>query len=76
MKWRRAAWLLVALPVFGLPLIAGESGPEPAAPVPPVGATRDASSPTDAPEQASQEPPEPDDERISADNSLSYPVDI
>jgi hypothetical protein len=76
MKWRRAAWLLVALPLFGMPLIAGEPSTEPAAPAQPAGATTDASAATTAPEQASQEPPEPADERISADNSLSYPVDI
>jgi hypothetical protein len=76
MKWKRAAWLLVALPVFGLPLIAGEPGAERPAPAQPAGAAEDTPATSDAPEQVSQQPPEPADERISADNSLSYPVDI
>jgi hypothetical protein len=76
MKWKNALWLLAALPVFGLPLLAGESRPEPAVPAQPAGNASDAPPPADAPEPAATEAQEPADERISADTSLTYPVDI
>lgn len=74
MKAKRWLWALAALPVIVLPLIAGESRPEPpAASATPAPGNADAA---EAPEAASPQQPEPADERISADNSLSYPVDI
>jgi hypothetical protein len=76
MKWKNALWLLAALPVFGLPLLAGESRSEPTAPAQAAGNSTDSPAASDAPEPAAQQAEEPADERISADTSLTYPVDI
>jgi len=70
MKSRRWLWALAALPLV-VPLIAEETRP-PADQPPPAG-----SAPAeDKPEQPSDAPAEPADEHISADNSLTFPVDI
>jgi hypothetical protein len=59
-KW---LWALAALPLFGLPLVAQQVPGE-------------APSAQDTPEPVSSEPATPADERLSVDNSLSFPVDI
>jgi hypothetical protein len=86
MKRKRWLWGLTALPVVCLPLIAGESqqqapppaqSPEQAPPQAPAAAPpTTAESNGDAPEPAAPPPTVPEDERLSADNTLSFPVDI
>lgn len=84
MKPKQWLWGLAALPVICVPLIAQESRPQaPAAPTEapvttPPAATPPAATATnaDTPEPAAQQPVEPEDERLSADNTLSFPVDI
>ena len=88
MKKRKWLWGFAALPFIGLPLIAQETKPQeaanpaaapapdkpPAANVPVTPAT--AAPSADTPEPVSDEQQRPADEKISADNSLSFPVDI
>lgn len=68
---RRWWWLLAALPllVLFLPLHAQDSPPPPPPPPPPREVT-------ETPEPAADDAPDPTEERVSADNNLSYPVDI
>lgn len=86
MRLGRRWWVLVAaVPLACLPLVAQETAPppaEPAKPAPPPASESapEASKPADPPadakvaEQAAAEgAPE---ERVSADNNLSFPVDI
>jgi hypothetical protein len=70
---RRWLWLLAALPpLLLLPLHAQDS-----APVDPPPPQRETTSPAPAaPEAASTDAPDPAEERVSADNNLSFPVDI
>lgn len=89
-RWRRgASWLVAALPVLlYLPLRAQETpvpsntAPAPAANPPPASTpARDADNvgSTASPgNTASEDKPQPDapEERVSADNNLSFPVDI
>ncbi len=87
MKRKKWLWGFAALPFIGLPLIAQETAPPPAreAPAPaadtqpaaPPAATPATTAPAvDKPEPVSTEEQRPADEKISADNSLSFPVDI
>jgi len=77
MRSRRWLWSFAVLPLVGVPLIAQESKPPVAADTAVAPADKaPAPAAEDAPEPASQQPPEPPDEHLSADNSLSYPVDI
>jgi hypothetical protein len=88
MRWKKWLWGFAALPFIGLPLIAQEPAqPAGEAPVPaseapaPVGGTQPAAAPAaaptnDAPEAASTDEQRPADEKISADNNLTFPVDI
>jgi hypothetical protein len=72
---RRWLWLLVALPpLLYLPLHAQDS-----APVTPPRETPapDTPAPATAPvAEAAGDAPAPGEERVSADNNLSFPVDI
>lgn len=85
MKLKKWLWGFAALPFIGLPLIAQEPTPQPAgeAPAPAdaqpaaTPATPAAATPTsDSPEAVSTEEQRPAYEKISADNNLSFPVDI
>lgn len=76
MKHRRWLWALAALPLVGVPLIAQQVPPaESPAPVP-APEPEEAPPPEDTPEPVSREAAQPADERLSVDNSLSFPVDI
>ncbi len=76
MRRRTWLWTLAALPLIGVPLIAQQTPPpESAAPVP-VTPARETPPPEEVPEPVSREDAEPADERLSVDNSLSFPVDI
>jgi hypothetical protein len=73
-RWR-AALIAVALPLLYLPLRAAETTPEPAAAAEPAEGL-----PAPEPEEqeaapAPRAPAEPQ-EQVSADNNLSFPVDI
>ncbi len=75
---RRWLWLLAALPpLLLLPLHAQDN-----AQVPPQPQPRETTSPAPAPasapaaEATSTDAPDPTEERVSADNNLSFPVDI
>jgi hypothetical protein len=76
---RRWFWLLVALPpLLYLPLHAQDG-----AQVPPQSPPRETPPAADAPsdsapaaEPSSSDAPDPSEERVSADNNLSFPVDI
>ena len=85
MKRKYWSWAIAALPLVWLPLIAQEAAPESKpkptaarqpekapAKSPPAAVAPD----TDKPEPVAQQPAEPKDERLSADNTLSFPVDI
>jgi hypothetical protein len=86
MRWKRWLWAFAALPCIGLPLIAqettepaGDAAAPPAEtqPAPTPAATPAAATPaSDSPEAVSTEEQRPADEKISADNNLSFPVDI
>lgn len=69
---RRRKWLLPAvLPLTCAGLLAQERAQEPAQPSP---ATESTAAPKE--EAAAPEPRERPDEQVSADNNLSFPVDI
>jgi len=75
---RRWLWLLAALPpLLLLPLHAqdGSAQAPPRETTPPATATPPAPA-APAPEAASPDAPDPAEERVSADNNLSFPVDI
>ncbi len=84
---RHAGLMVLLLPLLSLPLRAQESaqGPAPTTPVP-APASPPASPPatppaSSAPPPSSEAPPaeaepDPGEERVSADNNLSFPVDI
>jgi len=75
--WRSLAGLLATaalLSLFWL-LPSGAQEAKPAAPPPPKAATPPEPA-SEAPEEPSAEEPLPADERVSADNNLSFPVDI
>jgi hypothetical protein len=84
MKWKQWLWGFAALPFIGLPLIAQETKPpEPVSQAPaPATEAQPAATPAppapaaDSPEPVSTEEQRPADEKISADNNLSFPVDI
>jgi hypothetical protein len=81
MKRKHWWWGLAVLPVVCVPLVAQESKPQAPAepqPTPAAAATAPAAAKpaADKPEPAAQQPAEPPDERLSADNTLSFPVDI
>lgn len=87
MKNRKWLWGMAAvLPLAGLPLIAQETPPAPAAQPapPPASEAKSADAKPAAAEEAKDEAPEaaatedqrPADERLSADNNISFPVDI
>lgn len=84
MRFRKWLWGLAALPLVGLPLIAQESAPpeppaaQPAAAPPAPGDEKSAepAAADDETDAASSEAQRPADERMSADNNLSFPVDI
>jgi hypothetical protein len=85
MKRRYWPWAIAALPLVWMPLLAQDaapaSKPEPTTtPQPDKAPAQSAPSvpapDTDKPEPAAQQPAEPGDERLSADNTLSFPVDI
>lgn len=82
MKHRRWLWALAALPLVGVPLIAQQvppvesSAPAPAPAPASAPAPEEAPPPEDTPEPVSREAAQPADERLSVDNSLSFPVDI
>ncbi|MEJ0099670.1 MAG: hypothetical protein WDO12_08010 [Pseudomonadota bacterium] len=86
MKSKHWLWAFAALPLVCVPLIAQENRdvvkdaaqknaqdakPAPAAPTAQVDAKA-----AESPEPVSTDKPEPADERISADNNTSFPVDI
>ncbi len=88
MKSKQWLWAFAALPLVCVPLIAQESRdaakdaaqktaqdakPAPAASAPQVDAKTAA---TESPEPVSTDKPDAPDERISADNNTSFPVDI
>lgn len=79
MKSRRWLWVFALLPLTGLPLIAQEPGAEDSAaqnqdeaPVPPSGVSPSGQQAVPAAEQQPEQP----EEQVSADNNLSFPVDI
>jgi hypothetical protein len=75
MKWRRWWWALAALPLV-VPLVAQETQPPADKPAPAESTSAESAPADDKPEQPSDAPPERADEHISADNSLTFPVDI
>ncbi len=84
MKVRHWLWLMVALPLLCLPRVMREGrSQEAAAPVKeaaPGNADITATPAAPAPEADAAEPPAADEaddqEQVSADNNLSFPVDI
>jgi len=70
-KWNKWLWGLAAVPVLCVPLIAQETKTPTPAPAPAA-----AVSDGEKPEPAAQQPAEAEGERLSADNTLSFPVDI
>jgi hypothetical protein len=75
MAKRRWWWLLVALvPLLYLPLRAQETQPTGPATAPATPAPA-AAEPAPTPAEAAPEP-KPTEEQVSADNNLSFPVDI
>lgn len=70
MKTKKWLWAFAVLPLVCVPLVAQEqkTGDPEATPAEP---------PTEGkPDAASQQQPDPPEERVSADNNLSFPVDI
>lgn len=85
MKWlRKTWWLLAVLPLCVAPLWMRESQGQqvtaPAAATPPPAAQAEAEKPATPAEAEAAEPPAADagdaEEKVSADNNLSFPVDI
>jgi hypothetical protein len=76
LRWRPAL-IAVVLPLFCLPLRAAETTPEPAAAEP----AEQVELPAPEPEEEEEATPAPrapaqPQEQVSADNNLSFPVDI
>lgn len=82
MSNRKWLWALAALPLVGLPLIAQEAATTPPEPAVPQQAPAPEPKPADTDgeqedaDQASSDDKRPADERMSADNNISFPVDI
>lgn len=74
-NWKKWLWGLAALPFIGLPLIAQETAPEPAAQVPAAVPVVVDELPAEVTDELSEEE-RLADERLSIDKSLSFPVDI
>jgi hypothetical protein len=76
-RWR-AALIAVALPLLYLPLRAAETTPEPAAAAEPAEPAEGLPAPEPEEQEAAPAPRAPAEpqEQVSADNNLSFPVDI
>lgn len=77
-RWR-AALIAVAMPLLYLPLRAAEPTPEPAAAAEPAEQAEGLPAPEPEEQEAAPPPrraPAEPQEQVSADNNLSFPVDI
>jgi len=75
MKSKHWLWVFAALPLVCVPLIAQEIAKD-AKDAKTTAQDAKSAPASDAPEAASTDKPDPPDERVSADNNTSFPVDI
>ena len=80
MKRKTWLWAFAVLPLACLPLVAqepkAEDSAEPVAGQATAPAEPPAEAPADTKPEAAARQPDPPEERVSADNNLSFPVDI